>query len=296
MGGGGSLTQFLPSGITDLVSIPILNGLVVRGTEEGVNQLIEFIKLLDRKPQQIIVEMQSVAVSTELQKRFGIQWFYTVGNTTIQPVGFLPGGASVQIGYTGKQNFQATLQYLLTSGHGRVTDAIRISTMNLLPAYNQVVENYPLVQVGGVAGGGLGGGGVQTVTITYVPLLTSLSILPQILGDGTINMVIPYTRTRRTGQIVVPLATYGSYEAPIWTTNSLLTTINVRDGETFVVGGFVGGTENSTEFRLPLLGELPLVGQLFTRRTYSRTETETLLFITPHIVKEEAAPATLGPI
>jgi general secretion pathway protein D len=295
--GGGSLAQFLPEDVTDIVAVPILNGVIIRGSEQGVNELIEFIKMIDRKPQQIIVELQSVLVSTEMDKSFGIQWFYAMGNTTIEPIGFTPPGASVRIGYAGHADFQATLSYLLRTGQGRVTDAIRISTMNLLPAYNAVVVSYPLIQVGGVAGGGLGGGGVQTVTITYVPITTYLSILPQILGDGTINMVIPYQKSTRTGSVPVPLATYGSYDAPIWTVNSILTTINVRDGETFVVGGFVGGIDESSELRFPILGDLPLIGDLlFTRRTRTVTESETLLFITPHIVKEEAAPVTLGPI
>ncbi len=294
--GGGSLAQFMPEDISDIVAVPILNGLIIRGSEEGVNKLIEFIKMIDRKPQQIIVELQSVAVSTSMQKRFGIQWFCTVGNTTIQPLGFDPGGGSLRIGYAGHNNFQATLAYLLTTGQGKVTDAIRISTMNLLPAYNSVVEQFPLVQVGGVAGGGLGGAGVQTVSVTYLNLVTQLSILPQILGDGTINMVVPYVKTSRTGKVTVPLANFGSYDAQIITTNSLLTTVNVRDGETFVVGGFVGGNEEQSELRLPLLGDIPWIGQLFTQRTRSFNETETLLFITPRIVKEEAAPVSLGPI
>jgi len=295
--GGGSLMQFLPPDVTDIVAVPILNGLIIRGSEQGVSELIEFIKMLDRKPQQIIVELQSVVVNTEYTKRFGIQWFYTLGNTTIQPFGFDPGGGSVRIGYSNHENFQATLSYLLTSGHGRITDAIRISTMNLLPAYNAVVVQYPLIQVGGVAGGGIGGGGVQTVAVQYIPIQTYLYILPQILGDGTINMVIPYQKTTRTGSVPVPLATYGTYDAPIWTINSLLTTINVRDGETFVVGGFVGGRTEENELRFPLLGDLPMIGDLlFTRRTKTVTESETLLFITPRIVKEEAAPVTLGPI
>jgi type II secretory pathway component GspD/PulD (secretin) len=295
-GGGGTLSQFLPDSVTDMVAVPILNGLIIRGSEEGVNKLIEFIKMIDRKPQQIIVELQSVAVSTEMEKQFGIQWFYTIGNTTIQPIGFSPGGGSLQIGYAGHQNFQATLSYLLTSGHGKVTSAIRVSTMNLLPAYNQVYVQYPFVQIGGVAGGGLGGGGVQTVTVSYIPIVTQLSILPQILGDGTINMVVPFTKSDITGQVPVPLAGYGTYEAPIITQNQLLTTINVRDGETFVVGGAVTGNDQQTELKMPLLGDIPWLGQLFNQRTRTTSETETLLFITPRIVKEEAAPASLGPV
>jgi type II secretory pathway component GspD/PulD (secretin) len=293
--GGASLVGFLPDEVQDIVAVPILNGLIIRGSEEGVNKLIEFIKMIDRKPQQIIVELQSVAVSTNYTKDFGINWFYIIGNTTINPIGFGT-AASLQIGYTGHNNFQATLDYLLTTGHGKVTSAIRVSTMNLLPAYNVVQTQYPFIQIGGVAGGGLGGGGVQTVTVSYIPIITQLSILPQILGDGTINMVIPFTKSDITGFVSVPLAGFGSYDAPIVTQNQLLTTINVPDGETFVVGGFVGGNDQSTELKFPLLGDIPWIGKLFNTRTHTVNETETLLFITPHIVKEEAAPTSLGPI
>jgi len=96
--------------------------------------------------------------------------------------------------------------------------------------------------------------------------------------------------------VAVP-AEFGSYEYPIVTQNSLWTTVNVRDGETFVVGGFVDKSVTESERRLPILGHLPLVGDLlFTRRVSAVSESETLLFITPRIIKEEEAPATLGPI
>jgi type IV pilus assembly protein PilQ len=48
--------------------------------------------------------------------------------------------------------------------------------------------------------------------------------------------------------------------------------------------------------KVPLLADLPVIGQLFQRKVYSEQEAETLIFITPRIIKEEAAPATLGPI
>jgi type II secretory pathway component GspD/PulD (secretin) len=81
------------------------------------------------------------------------------------------------------------------------------------------------------------------------------------------------------------------------TSNDLTTTITVRDGETFVLGGFIDKSVLETERRLPLLGELPIIGDLlFTREVRTINDSETLVFVTPRIIKEEAAPATLGPI
>lgn len=59
----------------------------------------------------------------------------------------------------------------------------------------------------------------------------------------------------------------------------------------------MGKTVIEGELRLPILSDIPIIGeQLFTRRSRSVTDSETLIFITPRIIREEAAPATLGPI
>jgi len=274
-----------------------LNALLIQGTEEGLNEFIELLRFLDRKPQQIIVEMQEVLVSTSLNKAMGVDWYYIAGNTTVTPQG-MSTAASIIVGYNppGNQDFKAALTYLLQTGSGRVTSAIRIATMNLLPAYNMVVVNYPWVTVGGISGDPFRGTNIQTISVTNYPIVSSLYIVPRINGDGTITLSIPYSKSAITGTVAIPQE-FGSYEYPIVTQNALWTTVNVRDGETFVVGGFVDKSLTSSETRLPILGHLPIIGDLlFTRHQKAVQESETLLFITPRIIKEEEAPATLGPI
>jgi type II secretory pathway component GspD/PulD (secretin) len=295
--GGSSLIEWLPEDVEPPLAYAPTNMLLIRGTEEGINRFIELLKILDRKPQQIIVEMQEVLVSNSLSKAMGVNWYYIAGNATVTPQG-METVASIIVGYTpaGDQDFKAVLTYLLESGRGRVTSAIRVATMNLLPAYNAVVVNYPWVTVGGISGDPFRGTNVQTIGVTNYPIISSLYIVPRINGDGTITLSIPYSRSAITGTVAVP-AEFGSYEYPIVTQNNLWTTVNVRDGETFVVGGFVDKSVIESERRLPILGYLPLVGDLlFTRRAMNVSESETLLFITPRIIKEEEGPATLGPI
>ena len=176
-------------------------------------------------------------------------------------------------------------------------DAIRVATMNLLPAENSVVIDYPWVTVGGISGDPFRGSNIQTVSVDTYSITTSLYITPRINGDGTITMYIPYQKSSITGTLQVPTGEGENVEYPITTTNNLTTTVNVRDGETFVLGGFIDKETLETERRLPILGDLPIVGDLlFTREARTVNESETLIFITPRIVKEEAAPATLGPI
>jgi type II secretory pathway component GspD/PulD (secretin) len=302
-GGGGGvvgvLGGLLPPGITDMVAYPMLNAIIVQGTEEGVNELIELLKLLDRKPPQVTVELQSVQVSRSVLKAMGISWYWQLGSFKVEPAN-MSTEYNLRIGYNPANNrdFSATLTALLTTGGGRVIDAIRVTTMNLLPASNTVTVQYPIIQVGGVAGGPVGGQGVQTITVTSENHSTYISVVPRVNADGTITMTIPYTKSAITGYIDVPVASFGVVQrVPIWTTTSILTTVNVVDGQTFVLGGFVGTSENSVRMKLPVLGDLPIIGDLlFTRKTYSLNDSEVLIFVTAHVIKEEAEPATLGPI
>jgi hypothetical protein len=204
-GGGGTLMDLLPVGVEPPIAYAPLNALLIQGTEEGLNEFIELLRFLDRKPQQIIVEMQEVLVSTSLNKAMGVDWYYIAGNTTVTPQG-MSTAASIIIGYNppGNQDFKAALSYLLQTGSGRVTSAIRIATMNLLPAYNMVVVNYPWVTVGGISGDPFRGTNIQTISVTNYPIVSSLYIVPRINGDGTITLSIPYSKSAITGTVAIP--------------------------------------------------------------------------------------------
>jgi len=168
--------------------------------------------------------------------------------------------------------------------------------MNLLPAWNSITISYPWVTVGGIAGDPFRGTNISTVSVSTYSIGTSLYITPRINGDGTITMYVPWSKSQITGEIQVPTQN-GNITFPIVTTNDLVTTVTVRDGETFVLGGFIDKSLLETERRLPLLGDLPILGDLlFTREVRTINDSESLIFVTPRIVKEEAAPATLGPI
>ncbi|MCJ7752735.1 MAG: hypothetical protein MUQ65_16890, partial [Armatimonadetes bacterium] len=163
--GSGALVEFLPEDIDAMIAFPPLNSLMIRGTEESINELIELLKLVDRKPQQIIIELQSVQVSTTLQKQLGVDWYYNAGIFRIDPQE-MSTPSSIVVSYTppgAAPNFAATLTYLLETGRGRIVDAIRVSTMNLLPAVNEVVVDVPWVTVGGIAGDPFRGTNIQTI-------------------------------------------------------------------------------------------------------------------------------------
>jgi beta-lactamase regulating signal transducer with metallopeptidase domain len=176
MSGGGSLSQFLPDGIKVLATAsPVSQQLLVGGTREAIAQLRSLIGQLDRKPQQVILTVMVYEGAPE-------------NATSFSAVG---GDMSIVYPREGETHLRFA---------GRVVDAMRVATMNMVPAYS-----------------------VARAIGTDQSQQTLITALPQILGDGTMNLV-------------VQLAVVGKSDAPTFVIPSafnLLATINVRDGEPF---------------------------------------------------------------
>jgi hypothetical protein len=176
MSAGGSLSQFLPDGIKVLATAsPVSQQLLVGGTREAIAQLRSIIGQLDRKPQQVILTVMVYEGAPE-------------NATSFSAVG---GDMSIVYPREGETHLRFA---------GRVVDAMRVATMNMVPAYS-----------------------VARAIGTDQSQQTLITALPQILGDGTMNLV-------------VQLAVVGKSDAPTFVIPSafnLLATINVRDGEPF---------------------------------------------------------------
>jgi beta-lactamase regulating signal transducer with metallopeptidase domain len=169
---GGDLRPFLPDGIEDVVAFPALNSLLIRGTADGVSGLIELLKLIDKKPQQLLIS----AVTHR-----GLPENVPLPDVAVQE-GKPKDGAWLLPLPAAEKEFRFS---------GPVTDAIRIATMNLLTASNNVGPTEP---------------GLVSQR--------RLSLTPRINGDQTITLYL--SLTRRRGE-----------SAKEMTTTSV---VNVRDG------------------------------------------------------------------
>ena len=84
----------------------------------------------------------------------------------------------------------------------------------------------------------------------------------------------------------------GGSQLPAVNQQTLTTTRTVMNGETIVVGGIIRKTENSSVTKIPLLGDLPLIGPLFRSTTKSTEDREMLIFLTPTIIPERSTAGT----
>lgn len=292
-GGGGSSPGDLqggqglvPEGIDRVIYDPTTNSLIVQGTEEAIRELEDLVAQLDVAPQQVVIQVQFVTTSDSLDEALGIDWLYARGSQFAgsRPGSFARASDPIFLNYaTG--NITARLRTLLTEGGGRTVNAPIIRTLNNQPAIFSVQTTTTIFinQIVSTAGGIIIQPQPQPLSVT-----TFLAVRPRINGDGTITMTLQpqiadFGQLRRgpDGQ-----------EIPDQLQQSLQVVARVQNGETIALAGFTRKQESSSVSRIPILSDIPIIGQLFRGRNQQRNNSELLIFVTPTIV--EAGDAGLG--
>ncbi len=170
-----------------------------------------------------------------------------------------------------------------------MTDTNVLSTPQVLAADNQkakivVGENrpFPTGQAQGITGGTL-------VTIERKDVGVTLELTPQVLENDLIRLEIKQeitaiaeavAQTIGTGAATVPVG-------PTTTKRSMETTTIAKDGQTLVVGGLVRDNLTISERKIPLLGDIPLLGWLFRFQSRQSEKLNLLVFLTPSLVRDE---------
>jgi len=143
---------------------------------------------------------------------------------------------------------------------------------------------------------------VPTINGNYTQVGITLNVTPFIGNDGLVEMIVqPSTSavdTSTPGQIIAEGSSFiGGSSSPVYAPNLNLSSANTvaitPDGQTVVIGGLMGTTKSASTTKVPILGDIPLLGKLFQSNTKTEDKNELILFLTPHILR---APSQLGTI
>jgi type II secretory pathway component GspD/PulD (secretin) len=247
---------------------------------------LELVKELDVKSPQVLIESNIVEVDKENDLNLGFNWTVnapgnpngkTTYNNTLQNLSVTPPNFAFGMVQSGV-NISANLDALETRKIGKIISRPRVATLSGVQAEINSVENviYSTTQ------SAIGLGGVVTNTTTYqtLPLPIDLKITPRITDEGRITTVISATVTSQTG----PPAGVGA--PPPTSIQTATTTITIKNGETIVIGGLVRDTMSETMNGVPLLMNIPLLGELFQQKQLSHRKVELIIFITPTIIQD----------
>jgi len=295
----------------DVVADDRTNSLIVSDIPGVLPQIDRIIQQMDRKTQEVEIEARVVAATRSFARDIGTQLGFGWGNghsaiggdqavgTTPTTVGsglvpnplyiITPGGTNgtqiplfSNLGATGPTsalqfiNFSnnVRLDFLLTMAESRgllkVLSRPRIVTQNNIQAVVKQGVKIPIVTAAQLGG---------PPTSTYVDAFLRLTVTPQITSEGTIFLNVDVENT---------LPDFGHTNAsgnPALITQQATTQVLVTDGGTVVIGGVIQTQNSLAVSQVPLLGDIPYLGNLFKHRSVQTSNQELIFFITPRIIQ-----------
>jgi pilus assembly protein CpaC len=251
---------------------------------------------------QILLKVRFAAVDRSLEKQLGLNLFSlgatnSIGSVTTGQFGaptFTPpttGGNSATAGLSNlgnlfifrpDLNLGATLEALQTRGLLEVLAEPNVLTINGKQASFLAGGEYPYPVVNGVTGGGTG-----AVTIQFKEFGVRLNFIPTITPRNTIRLqVAPEVSALDFTNGV----TIGGFTVPGLTVRRVKTDVELKEGQSFAIGGLLDNRETETFNKIPFIGDVPVLGKLFQSISRTKTNTELIVIVTPEIV----APIPVG--
>ncbi len=295
---------------------PTTNSLIITAPEPLYRQLRAVIDKLDGRRAQVLVESLIVEVAANKVAQFGIQWQGILGKQgdgTVGVIGTNSGAAGSNIiGLTaalasgsttsiataatglgagmnlalaprinGQYYLGALANFLQNSGDANVLSTPNLMTLDNEEARILIGDNVPFV-TGSYANTGNNGTVNPFNTVERKDVGLMLKVRPQIGENGTVKMAI-YQEISKIDRSTLSNAT-----GPTTSKRAVESNVVVDDGSIIVIGGLLEDTYSQGEDKVPLMGDLPVVGNLFKSENRSRRKTNLMIFLRPIVVRDNA--------
>jgi general secretion pathway protein D len=273
------------------------NSIIVTATKDEWQEIQRIVKVLDLPRKQILLEVLIVELSSNDLNDFGIDWrvrqtYNAQFNAGLAAQGGIidnrgrPTQVNTLSGFSlgflkpGSPQIIGILNANQTNENFNVLSAPQILTMDNQEAEINVGQDVPVRTQSRNAG--LGGSNAVTVdNFEYRPTGIKLKFTPHINKNDKINLDL-YQEVKN----IAGLPTQGGN--PIFNKRDIKTTITVENMQTIVIGGLISSDKQKKITKIPLFGDLPILGYLFRRTTNQLVRTNLMVFLTPHILTNRA--------
>jgi len=317
--------QYNPNGAVGNATIsfdPDTQNITVLADEDTTRYISQVISNLDRPQPQVLIKVVFVQVTHNDAIDFGVEggWMKGIGGSMtgivansfglsalssgtgsnapianafgqpiqsfqqIAPYASGPGAGLYQI--LGN-DFQATLRAIAQAGKAEILSRPSILARNDQPATVVVGQYVPLIT--SVSYNTLSGAPINSVTYTDVGII--LNVTPYITSDGLLQMIVAPQTSSVDPSLTVPIAQ--GVNAPVIDVVSANTVVVTPSGQTVVIGGLMQRSKASSDTKIPILGDIPVLGNLFKRKVASTAKEELLIFLTPYVIQAPTQLASL---
>ncbi|MCL6584381.1 MAG: hypothetical protein K6U11_12185 [bacterium] len=254
------------------------NMLTITASPEMIKRIKEDIEKVDTMPKQVRLEAIVVELSSEAKKSLGIDWSGQSGkfSGSMQNLNLAFGYLDSSVPRVADQ-ITARIHELAEKGQATLRATPHVTTMDGEEAtINLGLEQYISITTGPV--------NYSYTTVQTIKAGISLNIIPFVSEDNTITVKIKPAE-------VSDFVETGSGGLPLINKRSVTTTVVVNDQETIAIGGFLKKREITKVSRVPILGYIPILNLIFSRKEKLSEDAEVLILITPKIVKTAASAA-----
>ena len=297
---------------------PSTHSIIVLTDDKTFEQISQVTSNLDRPKPEVLIKVVFLEVQHDNALDFGVEGSYnpTIGSpiatsitTTILSNGLTAlttnfttpnynvgnsfglsqlGSAGQLIGQTQMptgagiysvmgSDYQATVRAIASAQKVEVLSRPSIMVLNNQPATITVGQSVPIVTGSTV----VGTSGTLVNTITYQSVGIILQVTPFISADGLVEMIVAPQISSLSSQTV---QTGSNVFSPVIDLRSASTVVVTPDGQTVIIGGLIENDHTTIDSKIPLLGDIPILGVLFKHQQKADTKKELLIFLTPHVV------------
>ncbi len=268
------------TGQVSVVADTDTNSLLVSTASKYRDQVKQIIEQLDRPVPQVLIKVLIAEVTHDNAADFGVD--FSVLNTRAsgngQSIGTTFGAPATGLVVSVLEtNVTATLHALATAGKLDVLSRPYILASDNQEATITVGQTVPII-----TDSRLDTNNNPVNTITYKDIGIILDVTPHINPDGMVIMDVAPQVSSISDQTV---ALSSTVNGTVFNLRSADSRVGIKDGETIVIGGMMQDQKTESVSKVPLLGDIPLIGLMFSRHNVVKTKTELLFFLTPHVAK-----------
>jgi general secretion pathway protein D len=257
------------------------SAVVIRDTPEAIRIAERLVEAMDQPEPEVMLEIDVMQVDRDRRMTLGIDWTNSI-------TWALRDGMTLA-DFKARTSADTNISSLSVSAtakkeDGDVNDLAtpRIRVRNKEKAKILIGKRNPVVSSAATPAPSGGGQTVYNQSVQYIETGIKLEVEPHIHPDGDVAIKLALEVSSAGAQI--DTGNSGTVVFPI-TTNNVNTLLQLRDGETQILGGLIQHQNDQSQTKIPGLGDIPLIGRLFGSVTDTWNKKELLLAITPHIVR-----------
>jgi general secretion pathway protein D len=280
-GGANSITAEL-IGQVEVVADADTNSLLVVTNTKYEADVRKIIEELDRPVRQVLIKVLIAEVTHDKSDDLGVDWSILnlskglSGGSSLGNIASATANGGLAVTLVESQ-ISTSLHALAVAGKLDVLSRPYILTSDNQEANILVGQEVPFIT--DTRQDALGG---LINTIQYQDIGIGLDVTPHINADGLVVMDVAPNISSQSDQSVQIQA---GVNAPVFNQRSASSHVGVRDGDTIVIGGLMQDQKTQSITKVPLLGDIPWLGLLFQRDQVTKTKTELLIFLTPHVAQ-----------